>query len=387
MSRTLFISLAVLCAVGTLLGDEPKEAYDGPVVVLKNGTVLRGRGTNLGEKIAVELADGGEVKLPKGQVEVVADSLDDAYLQRREKLLPENVLSQINLAYWCLEQDMVEEAKVHLNAAKKVDPSHPGVTRLLRKIKEQTRLQDEELPEPVQETAPEPNLKELLKKRMEKARQHSAELGEVSPATKVRFNKDISPILRSACATSKCHSHDSDSDFRLVRSSAHSENHSVMTKRNLKNVVSRLNIDAPDESPLLENAAKAHAPGMKGAPLEISSREFSVLMDWVITATDDLNHVGGAMAVAPPPAPNGKAPATISPEGLPPASVRLPRNAPKEEESLEDELAPRSSARVADKSGKSGTKKGSKASRPREEEEGLGDPAEFNRKYFPDEPK
>jgi len=122
---------------------------------------------------------------------------------------------------------------------------------------------------------------------------------------------------------------------------------------------------------------------MKGAPLELSSREFSVLMDWVITATDDLNRVGGTLAVAP----NGKAPATISPEGSPPASVRLPRNAPKEDESLEDEPAPRSSARVADKAGKSGTKKGSKSNRPREEEESPGDPAEFNRKYFPDEPK
>lgn len=385
MNRTLPLSLAVLCAIGTLLGDEPKEAYHGPVVVLKNGTVLRGKGTNLGEKIAVELAEGGEVKLPKGEVEVVADSLDDAYLQRREKLLPENVLSQINLAYWCLEQGMMTEAQYHLKEAKKIDPSHPGVTRLLRKIKDQSRLKEEDLPEPIPETVPAANLKDLLKKRMESARQHSrAESGEVSPATKVRFNKEVAPVLLGSCAASKCHGPNSDSEFRLVRSSAHSENHSVLTKRNLQTVVSRLNIDAPDESPLLENAAKAHAPGMKGAPLEINSREFSVLMDWVIAATDDLNRLGGTMAAAPPNTPSGKAPPRISPDGSPPASVRSPRSVPREDESLDDEPAPRSAPRVADKSGKSGTKKGAK---PTREEEAPGDPAEFNRKYFPDEPK
>jgi hypothetical protein len=177
MSRLLLLSLAVLCACQTLLGDEPKdaneEAYRGPVVVLKNGTVLRGKGTNLGEKIAVELADGGEVKLPKGQVEVVADSLDDAYLQRREKLLPENVLSQINLAYWCLDQGMKVEANIHLREAKKIDSSHPGISRLQRKIKEVSRASEEELPEPAVEQQPKEDLKDLLKKRLESARRET----------------------------------------------------------------------------------------------------------------------------------------------------------------------------------------------------------------------
>ena len=87
-TSTLLLLLAVLCASATITGGEP----DGPVVVLKNGTVLHGKGTNLGEKVSVELTEGGEVKLPKAEVDIIADSMDDAYLQRRDKLMPENVL-------------------------------------------------------------------------------------------------------------------------------------------------------------------------------------------------------------------------------------------------------------------------------------------------------
>lgn len=387
MKRLLLTSLAVLCAVQTLCGDEPREPYRGPVVVLKSGTVLRGRGTNLGEKIAVELVDGGEMKLAKDKVDVIADSLDDAYLQRREKLLPDNVLSQLNLAYWCLEQDMKTEARLHLKEAKKIDSSHPGISRLQRKIAEHTRAREEEQSDKPVEAPPAEDLKDLLKKRMEAARMSSrAESGEVSPATKVRFNKDVLPILLGSCAASKCHGPNSPNEFRLVRSSAHSDNHMVLVKRNLQTVVSRLDLEAPDESPLLEMAVTAHASGVKSPALGISSREFSVLVDWVIAATDDLNRPkGGAVAYSPPAL--SKPPATMPSSGAPSAN----RSLEDDPSDLRDSNARPvgEEPRVAEKSTRPSAKKNgaAKPGAKRKEEDAPGDPSEFNQKFFPDGPK
>jgi hypothetical protein len=209
----------------------------------------------------------------------------------------------------------------------------------------------------------------------------------------------------SSCAASRCHGPNSASDFRLVRSSSHADNHAVLVKRNLQNVASRLNVDAPDESPLLEKSVTVHATGMKAPPIEISSRDFSKLLDWVAAATDDLSRPknGGYASSSEGPSASGKAPATIAPNSSGPAANRPSRNAPSEDElpeerlhrgrNNEERLAERPADKPAEKPNSIAPKRssGGKASskqEPREQEEpDGGDPSEFNRKYFPDGPK
>jgi hypothetical protein len=380
MRKSLLPLLAMLCASAMLLGDEPKEPYEGPVVVLKNGTVLRGRGVNLGEKVAVELGDKTEVKLPKGQVELIADSIDDAYLQRREKLMPENVLSQLSLAHWCYDQGLKTEAMTHLRAARKVDPTHPGISRLERKIRELERIAQEELPEPKTEQLPGSQIKELLKERIESQKiNHRVVAGDISPALKTRFNKEVQPILLGSCAASKCHGPNSGSDFRLVRSSAHSENHSVLVKRNLQTVLSRLDADTPEESLLLTKGAEAHAAGMRSAPMDLTSREFGVLIDWVIGATEELKAPRASMN-----SPIARAPATMP-------GATSPRSPSSEDPRAEDDepndrRTPRGDPRIAEKPPKNGAAKRGSGKTPSMREEEPGDPEEFNQRYFPREP-
>jgi hypothetical protein len=384
MRKSLFILLAVLCASPTLCGDEPASDHDGPIVVLKNGAVLRGKGTNFGEKIRVDLTDGGEVVVAKTQVELMADSLEDAYLQRRKKLMTDNVLSQIDLARWCYEQGLETEAHKHLRDAKKIDSTHPGIVRLERKIRDQERVAEEEQPPPETEKPPVENLKDKLKDKLDAARRDAhVDAGDISPASKIQFNKSVQPILLGSCAASKCHGPSSDSKFRLARStrsSSQSQHHAVLIKRNLQNVLSRLNIDAPEESPLLENAVQAHSDTMRSPPIDITSDEFSLLVEWVIMATDDL-----------------KSPAAMAAKAAPQVASMPKSNLPQNDEPLNEETAPprktpsttpRGEPKAANKPPKTTPRSRAAAKKSKQEDEpAANDPSEFNQEYFPNRPR
>lgn len=384
MKKRLLLLLALLCA-GATAASPSLLAQDtgGPVVVLKNGAVLRGKGTNLGEKVSVELADGGMIKIPKTQVELIADSIDDAYLKRRDRLIPENVISQINLASWCIDQNMFAEAQLHLRAARKIDPSHPGITRLERKLRERQREaskpNEEELPEPETplQTPPVEEMRRQLKAKLEAARRDTrGQLADLSPAVRHKFTREVQPLLLSSCGASKCHGPTSTAEFRLVRSSTNTESQGLLNRRNLQSVLSRIRVDAPEESPLLENAVQAHAPRMKAPPLDIQSAEFSALIAWVLEVTEEIKAIPEEQAALTP----NFMPPSIGP-GLSPDEFE------EDDEQIADGKSSRGEAKVAKRDPRSGKP------RPAEEKEkapqrgSLPDPEEFNRRYFPDAPK
>lgn len=379
MKNTFFILLATLCTIPTLCGDEPTgdQNRERPIVVLKNGAVLNGKGTNYGEKVRVELTDGGEVVVKKDQVELMADSLEEAYHLRREKLMVDNVLSQIDLARWCYDQGLKPESAKHLRDAKKIDPTHPGIVRLEKKIRDQERVVDEELPAAEPGQTPVAGLKDKLKERVESARRDSrAATGDISPASKVQYNKTIQPILLGSCAASKCHHQSGDLKFRLSRATSQSQHQALIVKRNLQSVLARLNVNLPEESPLLENAVQPHSESMRGPPISISSEEFNLLVEWVIMATDDLK----------------SSPAAVAARQAPPIGSMPKTNRPSVDSPLDEELdIPRKNsnpptqdgAKMAAKPAKSSAR--SRGLKKAEQEEGSdpNDPSEFNQQYFP----
>ena len=284
-----------------------------------------------------------------------------------------------------MDQGLKVEAKIHLPAAKKIDSSHPGIIRLERKLRDEQRASQEELPEKIEESQPTEPVKDIFKERIESARRISrTETGDISPAAKTRFNKEVLPILLGSCATSKCHGISSTSEFRIIRSSAQSDNHAVLVKRNLQNVLTRLNVDSPEESALLENAVQIHSSGMRKAPVSVTSKEFNVLIEWIIAATDDLKRPKMAYGAVPPSS-------TTPSKSVPtiPAQIAAKKSVDPD---LESGRPPqpqfeRSEPRVAEKSIRSAAKRPSAKKPLVREDEGPADPSEFNQRYFPDAPK
>src|SRR5688572_23670670 len=95
LSVFVFLALALPADEGKL---SPREG----VLVLRNGHVVQGRITRLGDRYLVSLGESSEVRFPVGDVEFQCGSLDEAYFRKRDILDPTSIRQRLDLAEWCL---------------------------------------------------------------------------------------------------------------------------------------------------------------------------------------------------------------------------------------------------------------------------------------------
>src|SRR5205809_1035784 len=103
-----------LIGLGPAVGAEPLEADRPAVLVLKNGQVLEGQITPLGDRYQVALVNGGELRVTQTQVDFVANSLDDAYRRKKSLIAPNNLNERLDLAEWCLRHKQLSSAAEEL---------------------------------------------------------------------------------------------------------------------------------------------------------------------------------------------------------------------------------------------------------------------------------
>ena len=92
----------------------------GQVLVLRNGSILRGKITGQAGHWQVQM-DRGEIYVPAGQVEQCCDNLQMAYRQRRMTHVDRSADTHLRLAQWCQRYDLPEEAAIELAEAKAID--------------------------------------------------------------------------------------------------------------------------------------------------------------------------------------------------------------------------------------------------------------------------
>ncbi|HEV7280882.1 MAG TPA: hypothetical protein VGN57_11820 [Pirellulaceae bacterium] len=174
------------------------------VVVLKNGRTVRGSVTRLGDHLLIQLAAGGEIRVPVGQSLVIAESLEEAYEIRRDGLLPAAVDDRAKLVEWCLQEDLVHRAADQVLALSKIDPRHPRLPQLERRLQARAKA-----------SAP----------TLSAARPVEAGFGNVTPATafvpepsvdpRTYFAEKVQAQVVFGCAAARCHGGPLGGEFRL----------------------------------------------------------------------------------------------------------------------------------------------------------------------------
>lgn len=267
----VLIALSVLtfwesrgCAQQAQLQAQPREG----VLVLRNGQVFRGMITQVGDRHIVAL-NGGQISVKSSEVEVCCASLEEAYRLRQQYSPCESALDHLQLAQWCQHQGLLEAANQELAEAKRLDPSHPMIPLLERRLK---TLRDGVEPRGPIAKVPESQLPAHDLDRL---------VRNMPAGTMESFTQIVQPMLMNNCTTSGCHGPGASGTFSLARVSPSGSTGRRVTQRNLQTVLQWVDRDNPGASPLLAEPLRPHGTAKGPIFVDPQVAQYQQLVNWV----------------------------------------------------------------------------------------------------------
>ena len=101
------------------------------LLLLRNGYVLQGDVSRLGDRYVVKIARGAETRIPVSAVELRCRDFDDAYRQKARMVTASSTSAQrVALIQWCLRHQLNQYASQQVALLASSDPSHPQVAHV-----------------------------------------------------------------------------------------------------------------------------------------------------------------------------------------------------------------------------------------------------------------
>jgi hypothetical protein len=243
------------------------EPRDG-LLVLRNGNVLAGRITPLGESYVIVLASGAESRVPRAEVDFDCRTLDEAYLIKRDAQEVDDVKVHLQLANWCLTHELLSRASDQLLVLQLLEPNHPQLAVIQDRLTSRAEILANPAP--------------ALLKPAANARALPAvpSQPEIPPLLMQQFTTTIQPILFSRCANFACHGGGS-SPYHLVRPSLGQAATSNLTQRNLHATLMFIDRERPDSSRLLTMAQQPHGGVERASFHAKTGNQLALLFGWV----------------------------------------------------------------------------------------------------------
>ncbi|MFO0867904.1 MAG: hypothetical protein U0935_03070 [Pirellulales bacterium] len=239
------------------------------VLLLRNGNLLRGTVSLLGDRYSVMLDAQNEVRIPVAEVALQCATAVEAYQHKRAALPPGQSAARLDLAEWCLRYGMVTQAAEEATIVTRLDPDHPRLTGISQRIEAAQRP----MAAPAAPgTAPSPPAS------WDQLEQVARDLpvGSVE-----RFTAAIQPVLLNRCGANTCHGPGGRSDYHLLRPPLGQTTTRRFTLRNLHATMQRIQRDTVPESPLLTQARQAHG-GASAPPFGANEQaQYESLASWV----------------------------------------------------------------------------------------------------------
>ena len=290
-SLRILTSVAVLAVLTMIVRAEPPTLQPVPqpgVLLLRNGQVMAGRIARAGDVYCVALPHG-EIRVKATSVELCCRDLEDGYRQKKAQLRAGNVDDHLGLAQWCLRQGLLGHAGRELAQVMAVDPAHPMLGLLERRLRSANSL-----PRPASTTAgivtkaaiQGPSLDEL--DRM---------VHDMPPGTVETFTQTVQPLLLNNCTSIGCHGPTSPAPLRLTRSSISTAPSRRLTQRNLHATLQCIDPKQPMASRLLTTPIGPHGTSKTAAFADRKSVQYEQLVEWVHKVTAGLQPVDDTVVV------------------------------------------------------------------------------------------
>jgi hypothetical protein len=228
-------------------------------------------------------------------------NLEEGYWLKRRAMTLGNVHGHLDLAQWCLQHELLGHAANELRDAIAVDPHHPRIELLDRRLKLfQHKAPPSQAASPASEAAPSADDLDRLMRGL--------------PAGAMEtFTNSIQPLLINNCTAAGCHGPAAEQAPRWVRVSAGRTSSRRLTQRNLHATLELVNREKPLESPLLIVPAQPHGAGKTAVFSDGQSPQYRQLVAWV-------QHVAQAPITPQPTSVVNAAPPLL--QTMPPAGIQ-----------------------------------------------------------------
>ncbi|HEY2761594.1 MAG TPA: hypothetical protein VGI75_12645, partial [Pirellulales bacterium] len=264
------------------------------LVVLRNGETLVGRVSHEADRYVI-VSVGTEVRLPGRDVDFVCSSLDEAYRIQAARNATNKIEDHLNLAQWCLRQNLNGYAAQEITAAMGIDPGNQRVAQLdarleramrsaattnsggsLKAAESSERTGEGERPSAATTVGAHARANALIS-----AGELDRHVRTLPTGTVETFTRSIQPMLLNYCATAGCHGAGGASTYALSRPMQGSPPPQRLTQRNLYNTIQWIDHENPANSKLLTAAQQAHATMDSASTGALSPPQYQELVTWV----------------------------------------------------------------------------------------------------------
>ncbi|MBP90605.1 MAG: hypothetical protein CMJ64_28500 [Planctomycetaceae bacterium] len=266
---TIPILLAAICG-GVLVcaAADLRLGSSNGVLLLRNGSVLRGVIALQGDHYVVSFGNSGRARVAASNVERVCDDLEQAYRYKLSRL-DGSLASRTGLARWCIQQNLLARAADQLLTAETQHGNSPQLETLHQQLLLAAR--------PSERARPDASAQSSLNSSRERAEL----LKDLTPRMIEQFTAEVQPLLLNRCASSGCHSVRSGTSLVLIRPPTSHSLTRRLTEQNLTSTLLQLDRERPLESPLLRNARLAHGGASTAVITDRDVKQFQLLADWV----------------------------------------------------------------------------------------------------------
>ncbi len=250
-------------------GEEADAAHSAKgVLLLRNGQTIEGQIQRVVDHYRISTADE-ELLIRASDVQCCCRDLNEVYQRKRAGVQPGNLQEHLQLAQWCQQRELFRAAAEELAVAAQIDPNHPMIAVLQRRLTLAAQKDNGRKPVP-QPAAPTASVREL------------DDMIRGMPAGTVEaFVQVVQPILMNHCMTLGCHGAASEGRLQLLRIPAGQVANRRVTERNLYAVLQCIDWDDPGRSELLRDAHVPHATAQTAAFTDRRVIQYRRLTEWV----------------------------------------------------------------------------------------------------------
>lgn len=285
ISATVFVWLIAFASSST-----QAQYWEKGFALLTNDRIMSGRIEQQGDLYKIRQNEGNEIRVPKTQVAVIANSLQDLYQYKKKSLPPyPRTGDHIKLARWCIASNLLAEAGEHYLLLARVAPpaDNPSIKQLGQEIRSKMLQQNDfriavgmaplGTAAPTTTTAtPAPKQNATV---VTASSNSVANASMVSPRAHLKFTEKIQHILVNRCGQGACHGPASTTPFRLFEVGG--ADSSSRTQSNLESVLKYINTDPQAKSALIDYMSRSH--GKMHSPA-IGNREANLsyeVLNWI----------------------------------------------------------------------------------------------------------
>lgn len=272
------VPIFFLAVISTAVAAAQTQHATSQVVVLRNGNVLQGEVDLLGDVYRIA-THSSEIRLPARDVERITATLQDAYVAKRQEVREDSQTDRLDLANWCIRQELWPQATVELEAAEAINPRHPQIEYLKLRLEVASRAAMRAAA-PIEAAMAENSARDAEQKAAELTRLEAL-AAELPPGALEDFARHVQPILVNGCAVGGCHSTGDARTLRLNRDLVRGVANRESTLRNLQAVLESIDRQTPEHSPLLLEPSVPHGglprPVFEGHRQKVQEK----LTEWV----------------------------------------------------------------------------------------------------------